>query len=151
MSAAKDASTSSAARASFSIRRSSRPIMASISRSPALNTVLRFACSLSSQRGSSKPQIFPAQPPASTITVIASRGKSTAAAPDVSGANGAMASLSPCISWLETIFSPKDTFDGCFSCSFPSHAEMTARQKSRTAEKPKGCISSLQGTCTAFS
>ena len=65
--AAKEASIVSAASQSFSTSRSSRPRMASMSRRPALKTALFFPLN---QRGSSKPQILPAQPPASQMTTI---------------------------------------------------------------------------------
>ena len=62
----------------FSTRRSSRPRIASISRSPALNKAL--FCS--NQRGSSKPHTFPVQPPASQIAISPPSSYNTDTAPD---------------------------------------------------------------------
>ena len=63
-SAAKLASILPAASESFLTSRSSRPRMASMSRRPAEKTASLPA----SQRGSSKPQMLPTQPPASITT-----------------------------------------------------------------------------------
>ena len=58
--------------------RDTRPRIASISRRPALNSALL----LSNQRGSSNPQMFPVQPPASQMTMIPPNSYNTDTAPD---------------------------------------------------------------------
>ena len=78
MIAAKEAGTWSAAFFSFSTSFSSLPRMASISRRPALNTALFSPNHL----GSSKPQMLPAQPPASQMTIIPPISYRTDTAPD---------------------------------------------------------------------
>ena len=55
------------------------------------------------QRGSSKPQTFPAQPPASIITTRPFISNKTAAAPEISGANGERYFISPFMSSLPSI------------------------------------------------
>ena len=82
--AIKLAEVVSMAPAILSINSSSRPKMASKSRNPAEY----IALFLVNQRGSSNPQVLPAHPPASKITMIPPSSYSTLTAPEISGANG---------------------------------------------------------------
>ena len=76
--AANVTSSFSAASASFATSLSSLPRIASISRSPALNTALL----VSNHLGSSKPHTFPVHPPASQMTSIPPSSYNTDTAPD---------------------------------------------------------------------